>query len=246
MAANSAQEQLMLELINRARMNPAAEAARQGITLNQGLAPGTISTAPKQVLAMNDFLVLSADRHSNWMLVNDVFNHNETAGTSGFTGVTPSSRMTAAGYVFAGPAFSSGENISWTGTTGTLNATTAIIAQHRSLFLSAGHRTNMLDDDFREAGIGQQLGVFTSGGTNYNASMVTQNYRAERHQDLCHRRHLQRHRGQRQFLQRRRADPRPGRQRDRELPTPPGPVAAMSSPLRPAAPRPSASAWRPA
>ena len=57
MAANSAQEQLMLELINRARMNPAAEAARQGIDLNQGLAPGTISAAPKQVLAMNDLLV---------------------------------------------------------------------------------------------------------------------------------------------------------------------------------------------
>ena len=48
----------MLELINRARMYPAAEAARLGIALNQGLAPGTISTAPKQVLAMNDLLVI--------------------------------------------------------------------------------------------------------------------------------------------------------------------------------------------
>ena len=89
MAANSAQEQLMLELINRARMNPAAEAARQGITLNQGLAPGTISASPKQVLAMNNFLVLSADRHSNWMLVNDIFNHNETAGLPALPGLPP-------------------------------------------------------------------------------------------------------------------------------------------------------------
>ena len=42
------------------------------------------------------------------------FNHNERR-TSGFTGVAPSSRMTAAGYAFAGPAFSWGENISWSG-----------------------------------------------------------------------------------------------------------------------------------
>ena len=47
MAANTPQEQLMLELINRARMDPAGEAARQGISLNQGLAAGTISTAPE-------------------------------------------------------------------------------------------------------------------------------------------------------------------------------------------------------
>ena len=31
----------MLELINRARMNPVAEAARFGISLNSGLAAGT-------------------------------------------------------------------------------------------------------------------------------------------------------------------------------------------------------------
>ena len=60
MANCSAQEQLMLELVNRARMNPAAEAARFGVALNQGLPAGTISSAPKQVLAMNDFLVTAA------------------------------------------------------------------------------------------------------------------------------------------------------------------------------------------
>src|SRR5258707_11440338 len=37
-------EQYEVELINRARANPAAEAARYGIDLNEGLAPGTIST----------------------------------------------------------------------------------------------------------------------------------------------------------------------------------------------------------
>src|SRR3954469_25125434 len=162
----------MLELINRARMNPAGEAARYGISLNQGLAPGTISATPKQVLAMNDFLVLSADRHSNWMLAHDVFSHNETAG-AGFSGATFSSRMTAAGYVFAGPVISAGENISWTGVLpGPINLTSAISAQHKSLFLSPGHRVNILNATFEEVGIGQQHGSFLSGGKNYDASMV--------------------------------------------------------------------------
>ena len=38
----TALEQMLLELINRARLDPAAEAARFGIDLNEGLAPGTI------------------------------------------------------------------------------------------------------------------------------------------------------------------------------------------------------------
>jgi serralysin len=130
------------------------------------------------VLAMSDKLVIAADKHSNWMLVNDIFNHNEIAATPGFTGVTPSNRMTAAGYVFSGPVTSAGENISWIGTSGSIGATfatTAIIDQHKGLFLSAGHRVNILNDTFREIGIGQQLGQFTDGLT-YNASMVSQNF----------------------------------------------------------------------
>src|SRR4051812_36432660 len=49
----TANEQLMVELINRARANPAVEAARLGIDLNEGLSAGTISTAAKQPLAIN-------------------------------------------------------------------------------------------------------------------------------------------------------------------------------------------------
>lgn len=174
MAANSAQEQLMLELINRARMDPAAEAARFGISLNSGLPAGTISSTPKQVLAMNDRLVLSADRHSNWMLVNDQFSHQESSSfPSGRTGLNPEDRMKAAGYT---PITAAGENISFVGSSAAINATTAIIDQHEDLFRSAGHRTNMLSDTFREVGVGQQLGLFSQGGSTFNASMVTQNF----------------------------------------------------------------------
>ena len=57
MAAFSAQEQLMLEMINRARLDPKAEAARLGISLNQGIAAGAISSSAKQPLAPNELLV---------------------------------------------------------------------------------------------------------------------------------------------------------------------------------------------
>jgi serralysin len=72
-------EQYLLELINRARMDPVGEAARQGVSLNQGLAAGTISSAPKQVLAMNDLLQVAADNHTKWMIANDQFTSQESA-----------------------------------------------------------------------------------------------------------------------------------------------------------------------
>ena len=49
-------EQYLLELINRARSDPGAEAARLGISLNQGLSPGTISGDAKQPLAASNLL----------------------------------------------------------------------------------------------------------------------------------------------------------------------------------------------
>lgn len=163
----SANEQLMLELINRARLDPAGEAARFGIGLNDGTSG--ITAAPKQPLAMNDLLIKAARAHSQFMIDTDKFAH------SGIGDGDPQSRMTAAGYQFTG-SWTWGENIAWQGTTGTPNLTQFIIDEHKSLFLSPGHRQNILNDNFREAGIGQISGVFTSGGRNYNTSMVTQEF----------------------------------------------------------------------
>src|SRR5262249_17413606 len=53
---NTTLEQLLLERMNRARLRPAAEAARFNIDLNEGLPAGTISTASKQPLAFNPIL----------------------------------------------------------------------------------------------------------------------------------------------------------------------------------------------
>jgi serralysin len=165
MANVTAQEQLMLELVNRGRMDPAGEAARFGVSLNAGLSAGTISTAPKQPLAMNDKLVAAADRHSDWMLDTDKFSHTGAGGSNA------GARMKDAGYAFSG-SWSWGENIGWRGTTGTIDPTAAIVEQHKSLFLSAGHRANILKDTYMEVGIGQELGKFGA----YNASMVTQDF----------------------------------------------------------------------
>jgi Ca2+-binding RTX toxin-like protein len=165
----SANEQLMLELVNRARLDPVGEAARFGIGLNQGLPAGTISGTPKQPLAMNNILITAARTHSQWMINTDIFSHTGSGGSD------PGDRMTAAGYLFTG-SWTWGENIAWRGTTGSLNSTSTIIAEHQDLFLSPGHRENIFDANFRELGIGQIVGVFTSSGTDYNASMVTQDF----------------------------------------------------------------------
>ena len=47
----TAADQYILELVNRARLDPAGEAARLGIDLNEGLAAGTISATPKDPYA---------------------------------------------------------------------------------------------------------------------------------------------------------------------------------------------------
>jgi uncharacterized protein YkwD len=97
-------EQHILDLINAARANPAAEAARLGIDLNEGLAPGTISTAAKAPLVFDAHLNEAADAHSAWMLDTDTFSH------TGANGSSPHDRMAAAGYLFKGHS-EAGENI---------------------------------------------------------------------------------------------------------------------------------------
>src|SRR5687767_7430618 len=110
------QEQLILEMTNRARLNPAAEAARLGIALNEGLAAGTISPTAKQPLAPNARLDLAADNHSQHMINVDQFQH------FGIGDGTPQTRVVAAGYVLT-PPFGVGENIAFKGTTGAVNQT---------------------------------------------------------------------------------------------------------------------------
>lgn len=159
MAQHSATEQYLLELINRARLDPQAEAARYDVNL------GSISAAAKQPLAGNDDIAQAAEGHSAWMLATNTFSHTGSGGSSA------GDRMESAGYDFTG-SWTWGENISWRGTTGSINLKSFVDAQHAGLFRSDGHRANILSQTFREAGVGIETGKF--GG--YNAAMTTEDF----------------------------------------------------------------------
>jgi Ca2+-binding RTX toxin-like protein len=169
MAASTVYEQLLLELMNRARLDPLGEAARLGIDLNKGLAAGTITAAAKQALAPNNTLETAAKGHSQFMINADQFGH------SGIGDFDPTTRMTKAGYALNG-TWMTGENIAWVGTSGTVDllASTKQIADN--LFISPLHRANTLNGSFREAGTGVVAGGFASGGTTYNSVMATENF----------------------------------------------------------------------
>ncbi len=160
-------EQLVLELINRARANPGEEAARYGIDLNQGLSPGTIQNTPKQPLAFHQSLISAARAHSQWMLDTDTFSHTGSGGSSA------GDRMAAAGYAFTG-TWAWGENISYGGGAAAVDMATQAYERHRSLFLSSSHRENICDGKFEEIGLGLLSGAFVTS----NVGMLTEKFAA--------------------------------------------------------------------
>lgn len=162
--ALTAAEQYLLELVNRARLDPVAEARRLGVDLNAGLSAGTITAASKQALAPNVLLESAAIKHSQWMLATDTISHTGAGGS------TPYQRAVAEGYK---PGWV-GENISWRGTTGAFSLESYVDVQHKDLFLSAGHRSSMLFGTYREIGIAQEAGIVRSGGVDYRSSVITE------------------------------------------------------------------------
>jgi uncharacterized protein YkwD len=154
-------EQFQLELVNAARANPAAEAARLGIDLNQDLAPGRISPAAKPPLAFHPLLLLAARNHSDWMLASGIFNHTGEGGSE------PLDRARAVGY-----AFGVGENISARSTSGEPDYLAFTQSSHDGLFRSKGHRTNLMEPSYTVVGLGLRTGSFNQK----NALMVTQKF----------------------------------------------------------------------
>ncbi|MEM8722593.1 MAG: CAP domain-containing protein [Cyanobacteria bacterium P01_G01_bin.39] len=162
MAQPTAYEQYLLELINRARLNPLAEANLWGIDLNDGLSPGTISATAKQPLAFNSLLIDASRSHSQWMLNTDTFSHTGQGGSSA------GDRIRDTGYQFS----TWGENIGFTGTTGTINVNNGIKQINGGLFKSSGHRRNILSNNFREIGLGALTGEYQG----YNSLMITEKF----------------------------------------------------------------------
>ena len=157
-------EQLLLELINLARANPAQEVMqRAGVSLNQGVTGALITNTPKQPLAPHQSLINASRTHSQDMLNRNFFDHTNPNGES------PSDRARSAGYPMG-----AGENISWAGTTGSVDQMESLLGRHAGLLESPGHRVNLMSPGHTEAGTGVRFGRFTSNDTTYNSIMVTE------------------------------------------------------------------------
>jgi len=174
------EEQLYIELINRARANPTAEGVRLAAStdvdvvaainyyaVNKTLMQSEFSAlAVTPPLAPNANLTTSARGHSLWMFTSATQAHNQSATN------TPSSRITAAGYVWSNIseniyAYSkstwfghAGFQVDWgTGGTGGMQA-------------GRGHRLAIHNSVLREIGVGVQLG--TNGAVG--PQLVTQDF----------------------------------------------------------------------
>ena len=130
MADPTALEQYMIELINQERAQ-------------NGVAP----------LAFNSKLEAAAQTQDQWMVDTDTFSH------TGANGSSPTQRMQAAGYSFTG-AWSNGENIAWASTRNPAGYQDEIELLNTNLMNSAGHRANILSADFREVGVGFEVGEY--------------------------------------------------------------------------------------
>ena len=164
-------EQYLVELINRARLDPEAEAARLGTPLNADVAGPPLTGESRQVLSPNVFLDAAAEAHAQWMIDTDTFSHIGAGGS------TPPERMSAAGYLFTGN-WAYGENIAYWGGQPPLDLEQAVLAHHRDLWGSADHRVNLLNGDFREFGLAQAVGLFAIEGTQYTMSLLAEEFAA--------------------------------------------------------------------
>lgn len=109
------------------------------------------------VLARNSQIDTAAQGHSDYQRVNNTITHEQTAGTTGYTGARLTDRLTAAGYNLTGTSYAAGEVISaTTNTTG--------FYQSEELITAIYHRYVMFDPAFRDMGVGSAT---VSGGYTY-------------------------------------------------------------------------------
>ncbi len=165
-------EQYMLELVNRTRLDPAGEAARFGIDLNEGLPPGTLSADPREPLAMDLDVLRAARLHNEDLLANFKDLPPDHRGSDG---KYPWDRVAAQNpnVIFTG------ENNSWSSSdslsTKTVNRLHALLFKDFTGSFEVpgrGHRKVMLSDKPDMIGLGVDHGKF--GGKK--AGICTQDY----------------------------------------------------------------------
>lgn len=176
----SAEEQLYMEFINRARANPPAEGARLVANTDPEVTSAMTqfgvdktmlqsefnAIAAQPPLAPNASLTTSARGHSNWLLANAAQSHDETNPAN-----TPWDRINAAGYTYS----TAGENVFsyaksvWHGHAG---FQVDWGAGSGGMQTGRGHRANILSGTFREIGVGVALGINGAVGPQ----LVTQDF----------------------------------------------------------------------
>jgi hypothetical protein len=186
--------QLELELINRARMDPAAEAQRAGLSDLNWLVSTTssgfpITADPKQVLAGNNQLTAAATGHTAQMIAKNSVSH------SGIGDFDPATRIANAGYT--GNTVLRPENIG-NANGNAFNSNPAALpterqlsqqlaeANHLGLFKDdpantfgdekAGHRLTMLDPNYKEVGIGATAVTTTTANSIDVKFFMTENF----------------------------------------------------------------------
>jgi hypothetical protein len=184
-------EQMVLEIINRARANPDAEGTRlagpspngipggnirEGMTLSD---PGLV--APRPPLAMNKYLLASARAHSVDMWTRRYFAHDTQAPPT----QTWDQRIAGFGYTWNFAGGKVGENIAAGG--GDPAAALEDLLMIDDGFPERGHRRNLLDvwdpaeNPYREIGIGYYSGaaalpVVIGSGTYTLKDFLTQDF----------------------------------------------------------------------
>ena len=156
----SAEEQMIVELINRARMDPDSEVAR----LNEPLASG-ISGAPAEPLAVTPELSAASRAHSQDMDDRNFFDH-----------INPDGQSPGARAVEEGPGTTYvGENIGWIGSSRPPSDTQLRAEDHhQNLWISDGHQRNLMSDNWSEIGLGYDEGDYNGwNGSTFVTEMFS-------------------------------------------------------------------------
>src|SRR5262245_18843778 len=142
-------EQMVLEIINRARANPDAEGARLAGPSPNGIPGGNIRegmtlsdpalVAPRPPLAMNKYLLASARAHSIDMWTRRYFAHDTKAPPT----QTWDQRITGFGYNWNVAGGKAGENIAAGGSDRAAALEDLLMTDDN--FPERGHRRNLLD-----------------------------------------------------------------------------------------------------
>lgn len=137
----------MVGWINTARANPAQACADVGVTLNEGLPAGTITSTPKRPLVLNARLTAAAQKQAELILAKDILDH----GLNG----TPQTRAASEGYrgeyVIENAGVTISSQVYW-------NVSPVLYRQHQAYIAHAGHRTQLFDSSVSNAGVGVAVG----------------------------------------------------------------------------------------